>query len=85
MQSDDLKAHLLNNDANASNSKYMLDGDVNIEKRNQQPPMPAEVNKNMTSKTLTNLNELKNGEKAKNAGKKKASKEANDTCNCSIF
>ena len=33
IQSDDLKAQLLHNDANSSN-KYMLDGDVNIEKRN---------------------------------------------------
>lgn len=78
--SDDLKAHLLQNDANSTN-KYMLDSDVN---KNQMAPQP-EVNKNMTSKTLSNLNELKNNEKAKQKDKKKASKEANDTCNCSIF
>jgi hypothetical protein len=36
VESDDLKAHLLQNDANSTN-KYVLEGEMNLEKRNEAP------------------------------------------------
>ena len=76
-ETEDLKAPLMQNDGNVSN-KYKLEDNVS------HAPMP-EVNTNMSSKTLSNLTELKNQAEKKNGNKKKQSKEANDTCNCSIF